>query len=104
MLRTNSFHSYFLIFSPNFNIEGNLENLSPKHEQLLSAVLVAKMDRRDSSEVGDDDVPPPLPTTSPPKLSPDSTLTWNQKDRVPLNLGMEISCCEYNTIFIQIEK
>ena len=83
----------FLSFSPNFNIEGNLENLSPKHEQLLSAALVAKMDRRDSSEIGDDDVPPPLPTTSPPKLSPDSTLTWNQKDRMPLNLGKAIYYC-----------
>jgi len=41
------------------------------------------MDRRDS----DEDIPPPLPTTSPPKLSPDSTLTWNKKERTPLNLG-----------------
>ena len=77
----------FLSFSPNYSIDGNLENLSSKHEQLISSALIANMDRRDSSEVGDDDIPPPLPTTSPPKLSPDSTLTWNQQDRIPLNLG-----------------
>ena len=59
---------------------------SHEHEQLLSQALLAKMDRRDSSGA-DDDVPPPLPTTSPPKLSPDNTLTWNQKERSPLNLG-----------------
>ena len=44
------------------------------------------MDRHDS-DVVDDDIPPPLPTTSPPKLSPDSTLTWNKTERTPLNLG-----------------
>jgi hypothetical protein len=43
------------------------------------------MDRRHSDV--SDDIPPPLPTTSPPKLSPDSTLTWNKKERTPLNLG-----------------
>ena len=86
-----TFRYVFLSFSPNFNIDGNLGNnlSSHEHEQLLSQALIAKMDRRDSSEVsgGDDDVPPPLPTTSPPKLSPDNTLTWNQKERSPLNLG-----------------
>ena len=50
-------------------------------------MLLARVDRRDSDGGDSDDVPPPLPTTSPPKLSPDSTLTWDHKERMQLKLG-----------------
>ena len=61
---------------------------STKHGDLLSAMLLARVDRRDSDGGDSDDVPPPLPTTSPPKLSPDSTLTWDHKERMQLKLGI----------------
>ena len=65
----------------------NNSSSSTKHGDLLSAMLLARVDRRDS-DGGDSDVPPPLPTTSPPKLSPDSTLTWDHKERMQLKLGI----------------
>ena len=92
-----------LIYRPNSAFDRNIEHLNsdiygtdPEHcsqtsrtnqEQLLSVALVAEIDRRDSEGGDSDDVPPPLPSTSPPKLSPDSTLTWNHKERTPLKLG-----------------
>ena len=92
-----------LIYRPNSSFDRNIEHLGsdiygtdPEHssqtsstntEQLLSVALVAEIDRRDSEGGDSDDVPPPLPSTSPPKLSPDSTLTWNHKERTPLKLG-----------------
>ena len=79
---------------PNSTADGNLEGLKPNHEQLISAVLLSKRNSWDS-DVVDDDVPPPLPTTSPPKLSPDSTLTWNKNERTPLNLG-KYKISDYN--------
>ena len=93
-------HTYF-IFRFNLTSEGNEENLdstsynkvhqhspgmSSKHESLLSSVLVPKINKI-NTEVTDDDIPPPLPTTSPPKLTPESTLTWKHKERIPLKLG-----------------
>jgi hypothetical protein len=86
----------------NLTSDGNEENLdstsynkvhqhspgmSSKHESLLSSVLVPKINRI-NTEVTDDDVPPPLPTTSPPKLTPESTLTWKHKERMPLKLDL----------------
>ena len=65
----------------------NNSSSSTKHGDLLSAMLLARVDRRDSDGGDSDDVPPPLPTTSPPKLSPDSTLTWDHKERMQLKLG-----------------
>ena len=60
--------------------------LTMSQNEQLSCNLAPKCDKL-YIDGTDDDIPPPLPTTSPPKLSPESTLTLKYKERVPLNLG-----------------